>query len=488
MNDIPIGRNLFQNFLGNSPKWYKLLILLFLFMNPIVLWLFGPFVAGWVLLLQFIATLAFSLACYPLLPGGLLVLEALFLGLTSPEAMFTEAARNFEVIILLIFMVAGVFFLKGLLLFLFGNILIETKSKTKLALLFCSMGALLSAFLDALTVTAVLITVAGGFYHVYYQVASSATSKDQALDLEKFQDFLRSLVMHGVVGTALGGVCTMVGEPQNLIVAKIVGWDFLGFFLAMAPITIPVVISGFCLCVLLERLKIFGYGQPLPESVRAILESHNKRLANGRTAQEKTKLVIQAIVAALICVSLAFHLAEVGIIGLFAIIILTSFNGVTDEHEIGKAFEESLPFVSLLIVFFGIVSAIHHLHLFEPITNWVLSFEASKQPSILYITNGLLSMISDNVFVATVYINEVKAVFDEGGLTKQQFDDLAIAINTGTNIPSIATPNGQAAFLFLLTSGLAPLIKLTYFRMMFMALPYTLILGFVGWVGVATLL
>jgi NhaB family Na+:H+ antiporter len=49
---------------------------------------------------------------------------------------------------------------------------------------------------------------------------------------------------------------------------------------------------------------------------------------------------------------------------------------------------------------------------------------------------------------------------------------LAVAINTGTNIPSIATPNGQAAFLFLLTSALAPLIRLSYFRMMWMALPY----------------
>jgi Na+:H+ antiporter, NhaB family len=39
-----------------------------------------------------------------------------------------------------------------------------------------------------------------------------------------------------------------------------------------------------------------------------------------------------------------------------------------------------------------------------------------------------------------------------------QFDKLAVSINTGTNIPSVATPNGQAAFLFLLTSALAPVI------------------------------
>ena len=69
-------------------------------------------------------------------------------------------------------------------------------------------------------------------------------------------------------------------------------------------------------------------------------------------------------------------------------------------------------------------------------------------------------MISDNVFVATVYIKEVERAFEEGIIGREQFDLLAVAINTGTNIPSVATPNGQAAFLFLLTSSLAPLIRL----------------------------
>ena len=55
-----------------------------------------------------------------------------------------------------------------------------------------------------------------------------------------------------------------------------------------------------------------------------------------------------------------------------------------------------------------------------------------------------------------------------------------MAVNTGTNIPSIATPNGQAAFLFLLTSALAPLIRLSYDRMVIMALPYTVTMTLTG--------
>ena len=92
------------------------------------------------------------------------------------------------------------------------------------------------------------------------------------------------------------------------------------------------------------------------------------------------------------------------------------------------------------------------------------------------------------VFVGTVYINEVKTALLNGVIDRNQFDMLAVAINTGTNLPSVATPNGQAAFLFVLTSALAPLIRLSYGRMVYMALPYTIVLTFVGLAGIELLL
>jgi NhaB family Na+:H+ antiporter len=44
----------------------------------------------------------------------------------------------------------------------------------------------------------------------------------------------------------------------------------------------------------------------------------------------------------------------------------------------------------------------------------------------------------------------------------------------------VATPNGQAAFLFLLTSSLAPVIRLSYGKMVWMALPYTITMTTIG--------
>jgi NhaB family Na+:H+ antiporter len=90
--------------------------------------------------------------------------------------------------------------------------------------------------------------------------------------------------------------------------------------------------------------------------------------------------------------------------------------------------------------------------------------------------------------VATVYINEVKLALDSGAIDREHFNHLTVAINTGTNLPSVATPNGQAAFLFLLTSALAPLIRLSYGTMVWMALPYTIIMGGVGLLSVALFL
>ena len=483
-----------HNFLGSSPGWYKKTIVAFLLLNPLLLFVLGPFVTGWILIGEFIFTLALALRCYPLQPGGLLAIEAVLLGMTSPQMVFEETLANFEVILLLMFMVAGIYFMKELLLFVFTKILLSVRSKVMLSLLFSIVSAVLSAFLDALTVTAVLISVGVGFYTVYHKVASGnkfstddhdssndATVADQHQeDLDGFRAFLRSLLMHGAVGTALGGVCTLVGEPQNLLIATVADWDFITFVTVMAPVTMPVLVAGLTTCALLEMSGKFGYGGQLPVAVRQVLEEFQEKEEGRRNTRSTARLIVQASVALILVLALAMHWAAVGLIGLMVIVLLTAFNGVVEEHQIGHAFEEALPFTALLVVFFAIVAVIHDQHLFTPVINEVLAMESDLRPGMFFIANGVLSMISDNVFVATVYINEVKDALDAGDITRKEFEQLAVAINTGTNLPSVATPNGQAAFLFLLTSALAPLIRLSYGRMVIMALPYTLVMGSVG--------
>ena len=310
-----------KNFLGNSPGWYEASIIAFLVLNPICLYLFGPFVTGWMLIGEFIFTLAMALKCYPLQPGGLLAIEAVMLGMASPDAVYQETVANFPVIMLLMFMVAGIYFMRDMLLFVFTKILLGVKSKTLLSFLFCFAGAVLSAFLDALTVTAVLITISVGFYSVYHKVASGKKIIDEGHDhgddnslisnhrqnLEDFRAFLRSLIMHGAVGTALGGVTTLVGEPQNLLIAERAGWDFIEFFLRMAPVTMPVLAAGLLTCVLLEKSKILGYGATLPEEVRQVLQESSDHDDSKRTQYDKAAMITQAVVAGVLVIALGLH-------------------------------------------------------------------------------------------------------------------------------------------------------------------------------------
>jgi Na+:H+ antiporter, NhaB family len=491
---------IFDSFLGRAPRWYKLTIIVLLALNPLVSNIAGVSVAGWLVLAEFIFVLAMTVRCYPLQPGGLLALEAVLMRMTDAGRVYEEVVRGFPVILLLIFMLAGVYFLKDLLLAAFTRLLLAVRSKALLAFTFCLLAAVLSAFLDALTVVAVVVTVGAGFYAIYHRVASGRGDEDpqeladdsriasaQRGDLEAFRAFLRSLMMHAAVGTALGGVCTLVGEPQNLLVGVRAGWNFTEFFLNVAPVSMPVLAVGLALSVVLEKLQWFGYGACLPASVRQELVAWAGKQAAQRSAAQRWNLWVQALVVLVLVLALAFHVAEIGLVGLLVIVLVTAFTGIVEEHRLGAAFHEALPFTALLVVFFVIVSFINAQDLFRPIMQWVLTLEGREQLGMFYLANGALSAISDNVFVATIFIHEIERPLGNHLLTREQFEALAVALNTGVNIPSIATPNGQAAFLFLLSSALAPLIQLSYGRMVWMALPYCVPTTLVGLLAVLRL-
>lgn len=287
----------YNEFLGNSPQWFKNAILLFLLVCVPLKFLVGDTILGWLFLLMFILTLAMALKCYPLQSGGILALAILALGLTTPDTVWHEIQANLGVLALLIFMVSFIYFMKPLLSFLFARLIVGVQSKVLLSLMFSVMAAFLSAFLDALTVTAVLIAVFVALYGVYERIHSTQNSDldhDGGDDpeelggdvLENFRSFIRSLVMHGAVGTALGGVTTMVGEPQNLLIADKLDWEFVEFVIVMSHVTIPAVIAGFITCVALEFAGVLGYGQKLDPRIREILRGYVEEEDKKRQPRE----------------------------------------------------------------------------------------------------------------------------------------------------------------------------------------------------------
>ncbi|MDR2050195.1 MAG: sodium/proton antiporter NhaB [Deltaproteobacteria bacterium] len=463
------------NFLGSSATWYKLTIMAFLLLNPLLLFVCGPFITGWTLILEFIFTLAMILQCHPLASGGLLALEALALGMTSPAAVLHEVESNLEVLLMLMFMVAGIHFMKEGLRLAFTTLLLRVRSKMLLSLIFCVIASLLSAFLDALTMIAVIITVASSFYMVYFDYIQSlplSERADKVPEGDAFKAFLRNIMMHGAVGTVFGGTLTLVGEPQNIFIAQLMGWNFMEYLRIYAVISVPALLACYLTCFFVEWTKILGFGKPLPESVRALLKARADKQMEGMDIRAWARMIVQSLVGVYLISALALHIAPVGFIGLSVMVLLTAFLGVTEEHKFGEAFTEAMPFASLLVVFFSIVAVIHEQQLFTPLIASVLKLEGEVQLLAFFAANGILSTMSDSVFVATVFISEVEKAFNAGAFDREWYEKLAVVVNTATNIPAVATPNGQPAFLFLLTSSLASVIRLSYLEMVKMALPF----------------
>jgi Na+:H+ antiporter, NhaB family len=475
-----------SNFLGDTPVWYKQTLIACVILDIVLYLIAGPFITGWAILIQFIATLALALKCYPLLPGGLLALLAVpVLGLASPKAVVYEVEHNMPIIMLIIFLVPAVILMKELLIFMFTKVLLALRNLVAISVFFCVISAVLSAVLDALTVLAVVVTVMKGMLDTYDHFLSIAGQQYDTLseeearafdehkgDRQTFLSFIRGASMHAAVGTMLGGTQTLVGEPQNLLIGEMMGWDFVEFFLIMGPVTWPVFFVGVATCVAIAMAKVSDYGTKMPDNVRFILEREANRLSELRTSRDHGILVVQGIAAAILVVGLISHTYPPFLVGLGVLVFLTVFNGITEEHHIGEAIKESGSFAMVLAVFFVVVAVIAEQRLFAPITSWILQFEGTDRLLAYFGVAGVLSSGSDNVFVASMNMAEVKAMFDAGTITRHEYERIAIAINTGTNIPSIATPNGQAAFLYLLMSPLAPAIGLTYFRMMWLAFFY----------------
>jgi len=239
---------------------YKRLIVFFLFLNLFVR-IGGKYACGWLIIIEFFITMCLAHLCYPLQTGGLIVFEGIVLKLVDTHNIYHVVEHNLPVLLLLMFMAAGIYFLRQLLLYAFTQIILEIDGKKWLSLSFLLLAATLTAWLNAVTVVGVLVSCCTGFYAVYHRIATEETliakglpvpqqvhdahddhghggghghghdpvdthdcSDDTQLSakhnktLDEFRAFLRSILIHGIIGTAAGGVFTPVGEPQNLII------------------------------------------------------------------------------------------------------------------------------------------------------------------------------------------------------------------------------------------------------------------------------
>ena len=81
--DVTLLAAFAQNFMGHSPLPYKIYVVTATLLNVGIRYGFGKPAAAWAVLVEFIITLAMAPYCYPLQPGGLIVIEGFLLGLAA---------------------------------------------------------------------------------------------------------------------------------------------------------------------------------------------------------------------------------------------------------------------------------------------------------------------------------------------------------------------------------------------------------------------
>ena len=228
-------------------------------------------------------------------------------------------------------MVAAIYFLREMLVYTFTKLLVRVQSRSLLAFLFVATGAILSVFLDAFTVLAVIITVAGGFYAVYHRVASGKSDQEEVhdastdgqigdlhrSDLDAFGAQCRSssMICRSRITTIGGFGDAGGGEPDSSAEASGLGNRSTSPARWWSVITAGNRPTGRRRRA--QRFAWFGYGSPVPPAVRQVLLDFERRESARMTPRHKHVIVsVQVIVAILLVIALAFHVAEIGVIGL----------------------------------------------------------------------------------------------------------------------------------------------------------------------------
>lgn len=476
------------NFLGNAPTWYKASVVGFLLANALLAATAGGALVGWVLLAQFVFCLWHARRCYPLQPAGLLALEAAALGLTGTDAIYTATLENLPVVLLVVFLMAAAYFLREILCAALVRVLLAHRSKSLLAAGTMFAAALLSALIDALSLAALALTASGAVYAVYHQAASGGPPDEGQTDddedpphseLARFRAFLRSLAMHGAIGAAIGGAASATGEAANIVLGSAAGLPAVAFSLQLAAVSLPALGAALLTCWLLERYGRFGFGTPLPDGVRAVLSDWQAGQRRSRDGAARAVLTVQACGGALLLAGLVLRVTEVGVVAVGVLIVQTALNGVTEEKRLGHAFEAGLPFTALLVVLFAILAVVREQALFEPAFEAALAMAGALRELAVFALGGALAAFSDGVFVASEALESLLAARATGALTGGEFERLIVALAAGVNLPSVLAPGGHVAFLLLVTSSFARLARLSYPRMVWMALPFAFVLSVV---------
>ncbi len=353
-----------------------------------------------------------------LLPRTIIVffgsITLVILGVITPH----EAVGfiNWEAIALLFGMFILVLTLKEVNFFkILGKKVVKaTKGKPLILLLALScMSAILSAFMDSITVMMFVSTLI---------IEISAI-----LGLNPIPFLLAT-----ITSANIGGSATMVGDPPNVIIGTSLGFTFFDFVKNVAPISLVVFFTNLSYFYLVFR-KDLKKGKAKVEEVK------EEKIKDKYSFYVSLSVFIFTVLLLVLHNTLRLSVGTVGLIGASLALILNGqrFRNIWEKID----WDTLLFFVGLFVI----VGSLEKTGFIDQIARILTSFLGGN-PILLVlgilVFSGLLSAFMDNVPLAASLVLVIRKLSMDSGVP---LPDLAWALALGTDMGGNGTPIGASA-------------------------------------------
>ncbi len=283
-------------------------------------------------------------------------------------------------------------------------------------IMFMIMSAVLSMFIDSITVILFLAAVTV-----------------ELAQLLKFNPI--PMILAEIFCANLGGSATMCGDPPNIIIGTSLGYSFTDFLTntgVMAGITMIVIVFYFYFCFRKQLKKKTGSGEVKhPEPKSAIIS--------------KPRFIMSWIIFGLAVVLLVTH-AQTGLtvatIGVFIAILTLIASGKIAWQLVKKVdYKTLLFFVGLFVV----VGGLEETGVLEILASWIGVLSGGNvylMIGIILWVSALASAFVDNIPFAATMIPVIKSLAATQGVS---LEVLAWTLSMGTDVGGSATPIGGSA-------------------------------------------
>ncbi len=317
---------------------------------------------------------------------------AVFIGILSAKQAWEAIDHNTIFLLLGMMVIVSVLIESGFFSILSLKALQFTKGEPlKILLVFTSLTAFLSAFLDNVTTVLFMIPILIGL-----------TSK---LKLNPIP-----YVIATVLASNIGGTATLIGDPPNIIIGSLGGFTFNDFIVNLAPIVFITHIVGTITFVV--YMKLLGQLNPTITDPSAIEKIIKEQKAEYDIKLMRKGLTVFGITILLFFLHHTLHL-EAGTIALFMASILLLWTREDPEKIFERVEWTTLMFFMGLFI---VIGGLEHAGVFEEVAKIIAKYLTDPMSGILILggLSALISGIVDNIpftmAMANVLIDFAKTV------------------------------------------------------------------------------